>query len=203
MVDMVDKIAWSSCEALNTTKKDALGCAIKQGLRDQEQMLMESDADEQLLLTIAFQTKVKLHSIHLAGPSDGRAPKLVKLFANRPGLSFDDAESANAEQEIEFTPEMLGTRVELKFVKFQSVDSITVFCGSNQGDEESSAISCLKFWGCMRKLSPTPSQILFVCLPVTSLDTCVRPNLAPRAGEIAGTKMDDFKRVAGEKGEGE
>jgi hypothetical protein len=169
MVDLVDKINWSSCEALNTTKKDALGSAVKQGLRDQEAMLMESDADEQLLLTIAFSTKVKLHTIHLAGPSDGRAPKTVKIFANRSGLSFDDAESANAEQEIEFTPEMLGTRVELKFVKFQSVDSVTIFVGSNQGDEESTAISCVKFWGC----------------------------------EIQGTKMDDFKRVAGEKGEGE
>lgn len=169
MVDLIDSINWAACEALNTTKKDALGNAVKQGLRDQETMLMESDADEQLLLTIAFKTKVKLHSIHVAGPDDGRAPKQVKIFANRSGLSFEDAEGANAEHELELTPETLGTRVELKFVKFQSVDSVTVFVGSNQGDEESSALSRLSFWGC----------------------------------EIASMQMGDFKRVAGEKGEGE
>jgi len=168
MVDLVDAISWSSCEALNITKKDALGNALKQGLRDQEAMVMESDADEQLLMTIAFKTKVKLHSICVAGPG-GCAPKMVKLFANRTGLSFEDAESANAEHELELTPETLGTRIDLKFVKFQSVDTVTVFVGSNQDDEESTALSLLKFWGC----------------------------------EVAGTNMGEFKRVVGEKGEGE
>ena len=110
--------------------------------------MMESDADEQLLMTIAFAQKVKLHSVQLDAPTDGRAPKEVKFFCNRSGLSFDDADSSNADHEIEFAPETLGTRVELKFVKFQNVDTVTIFVGSNQGDEDSSAISSIRFWGC-------------------------------------------------------
>ena len=150
-------------------KKDSLGNALKQGLRDQELMLIESDADEQLLINIAFNTKVKLHSIAVSGPEDGRAPKKIRLFANRTNLGFDDVESMPAEDELELEPSQLGERTDVKFVKFQGVERLTVFVESNQGDEDSSALSCLKLWG------------------------------AP----VATTNMGEFKRVAGEKGEGE
>ena len=108
--------------------------SAQQGLRDQELMIVESDADEQLLINIAFTSRVKVHSMEIAGPG-GRAPKNVKLFANRTGLGFDDCESAVAEQELDLEPEKLGERIELKFVKFQAVDKLTVFIGSNQDDE--------------------------------------------------------------------
>ena len=146
MVDLVDEISWSGCEVLNAAKKESLGNALKQGLRDQELMIVESDADEQLLINIAFTSRVKVHSMEIAGPG-GRAPKNVKLFANRTGLGFDDCESAVAEQELDLEPEKLGERIELKFVKFQAVDKLTVFIGSNQDDEESTALSLLRFWG--------------------------------------------------------
>lgn len=170
MVDMVDEIAWGQSEVLNAKGGGSkLGNALKQGLRDQELMLLESDADEQLLITIAFNSKVKLQSIAIAGPADGRAPKNVKLFVNAMSLSFDDAESGAPAQELEFTPEMLGERTELKFVKFQNVDRLTVFVGSNQDDGDETALSSLQLWGC----------------------------------QVATTNMGEFKRVAGEKGEGE
>jgi len=169
MVDLEPNFLWSGCEVLNAAKKDSLQNALKQGMRDQELMLVESDADEQLLITITFQSKVKLQSISISGPGDGRAPKAVKLFANRSNLNFDDVETMNAEQELELTPEMLGERTELKFVKFQNVERLTIFISANQGDEESTALSELRLWG-------------------TS---------------VATTDMSAFKRVAGEKGEGE
>lgn len=147
MVDMVDMIEWNGSEVLNAVKKDSLGNALKQGLRDQEALLIESDADEQLLINIAFKSKVKLHSIAVCGPSDGRAPKKLRLFANRAQVSFDDVESMPAEDELELSPDELGDRREVKFVKFQSLDRLTIFIASNQGDEESSALSGLKLWG--------------------------------------------------------
>ena len=168
MVDLEDKIAWNGCEVLNATKANTLGNAVKQGLRDQEGLLLESDADEQLLITLSFNCKVKLHSIAIGGPGE-RAPKAVRLFANATQLGFDDVEDMASSQDLELEPEKLGERLELKFVKFQSVEKITIFVQSNQGDEESTALSLLKFWGC----------------------------------EVAGTNMSEFKRVAGEKGEGE
>ena len=168
MVDLEDLISWNGCEVLNAVKKDSLGNCLKKGLRDQEALLCESDADEQLLINIAFKSKVKLHGIAIAGPPE-RAPKKIRLFVNRTQLSFDDAEGAPAEQEMELEAEMLGERIDLRFVKFQSVDRLTLFVASNQGDEESSALSLLKLYG------------------------------AP----IGVTNMAEFKRVAGNAGEGE
>jgi len=169
MTDLLDKITFSGCEALNKTSSTSIDNVLKQGLRDQDTLLLESDADDQLLLRIVFNTKVKLHSIAIGAPSDGRAPKEVKLFANRNAMDFNDAEQTPATQALEFTPEMLGERVELKFVSFQNVDSVTIFVASNQDDCESSALTSLKLWGT----------------------------------GMATTNMGDFKRVAGEAGEGE
>ena len=53
-----------------------------------------------------------------------------------------------AEQEIELTSaEQLGERLELKFVKFQNVDRLTLFIHANQGAEDSTALSGIKLWG--------------------------------------------------------
>ena len=84
MTDLVDEIQWSSCECLNlnAASKDGLGRVMKQGLRDQEDLLLESDADEQLLLTIAFKGPMKVHSLQVNAPSDGRAPKARANGAN-------------------------------------------------------------------------------------------------------------------------
>lgn len=59
MIDLEDQIVWDSCEALNRTSKSSMGNILKQGLRDQAEMVLESDADEQLLLTITFKAQVR------------------------------------------------------------------------------------------------------------------------------------------------
>ncbi len=198
MVDLESVVNWSQCELLNGTPSSRIDSFLKQGLRDQELILAESDADEQvrrppraasrhpppprarlgrthpspraqLLVRIAFNGKVKLHSFQIDAPADGRAPRLVKFFANRIGLDFGDAEDTDAEQAEELEPEQLGAKLPLKFVKFQNVDTLTVFVGSNQSGGDVTALSGLRLWGTSN----------------------------------AGMSMGDFKRVAGEKGEGE
>ena len=82
MLDLADQIQFSACEILNA--KGEIGTVLKQGLRDQAEMIVESDADEQLLIHIAFQTTVKIHSISLNAPSDGRAPKQVQDLHGSP-----------------------------------------------------------------------------------------------------------------------
>ena len=37
---------------------------------------LESDCDEQLLLTIPFNSNVKIHSLRIKCPTDGTAPKV-------------------------------------------------------------------------------------------------------------------------------
>lgn len=48
MTDLSDEVEWPSCEVLNATSKDGPERVMKQGLRDQPELLLESDADEQV-----------------------------------------------------------------------------------------------------------------------------------------------------------
>jgi hypothetical protein len=45
---------------------------------------LQSDTDEQLLLSLSFNQTVKLTSIQFNTLTDGTAPCIVKLFSNRP-----------------------------------------------------------------------------------------------------------------------
>ena len=62
---------------------------------------LESDCDEQLMLTITFNQAVKVHSLKIRGPSDGTAPKTIKIFANQPNeVDFDSGERMEAVQKL-------------------------------------------------------------------------------------------------------
>lgn len=170
MTDLEPVISWGHSYVLNAAKPGVVDYALKQGMRDQEGLLIESDSDEQLLFSVAFNTAVKIHSLKICGPADGRAPKTVKLLVNPGGsIDFNDAEGMVADQELSLTPETLGERLELKFVKFQRVTQLAIFVESNQEDGEVSALSCIQLFGAERHT----------------------------------TNMNEFKRVAGEAGEGE
>jgi hypothetical protein len=50
--------------------------------REDDGLFLESDTDEQLLLNIHFNQKVRIHSITIKGPEE-EGPKVVKLYTNR------------------------------------------------------------------------------------------------------------------------
>jgi len=110
---------------------------------------LESDVDEQLIITVAFNQQMKLHSLRIL--ADGpKAPKTVRLFLNLPNApDFDSAESMVAVQEFTLTEEDMkeGSVINLKYVKFQSVQSVTMFVKDNQGGEETTQIDHLAFIG--------------------------------------------------------
>lgn len=82
-----------------------------QGYREDGQLVLESDADEQLIIHINYNTAVKLQTIVIEGPSDGHGPKHVKLFCNRPTIGFSEAEDEAAQQEIMLTEAQLSGEV--------------------------------------------------------------------------------------------
>ena len=106
---------------------------------------------------IQFKGQVKLSGILLRTlPSHfAHAPKQVKIFANRPGLSFDDATSDPADQQAELTEEHVrggengggGKVFALRFVKFQKVDSLSIAVLSNQRDAETTRIDAIDVFG--------------------------------------------------------
>lgn len=74
-----------------------------QGYREDAQLVLESDADEQLIMHINFMSSVKVHSLVMQGPAGGHAPKQVKLFCNRATLGFSEAEEEAASQVLDLS----------------------------------------------------------------------------------------------------
>ena len=129
---------------------------------------LESDCDEQLILSISFNQAVKIHSLKLKAP-EKLGPKNMKLFINQPRtIDFDQAESALPVQDLVLdAKDLAGQPVNLRYVKFQNVQNIQIFIKDNQGGGDVTQLDYIGFIG-----SP-----------------------------IATTKMEDFKRIGGKKGE--
>lgn len=118
-------------------------------------LYLESDCDEQLLLHVTFSQSVKLHSLIIQGPEDN-GPKDVKIFINQTrSLDFDSAESNTCLQTLELTPEDLkdDTLINLRYVKFQNVQSLTLFFNKNQSGSETTVINYLKFIGSPKEVT--------------------------------------------------
>ncbi|KAK6338121.1 hypothetical protein TWF696_001592 [Orbilia brochopaga] len=106
-----------------------------------------SDVDEQLMVFIRFISPVKVFSLQFTSfryineddDEVSRRPKTIKLYVNAPQiLDFDT--SVNPTQEVEIGEkdwdEATGTAtVNVRFVKFQSVGTLTVFVVDGEDEE--------------------------------------------------------------------
>ncbi|WAR29944.1 TXNL1-like protein [Mya arenaria] len=92
-MDLSTFINKSGCECLNEADDHPLAhCLSSKG------GYLESDCDEQLLISIEFSQPVKLHSLKLYD----KGPKTVKVFQNQPrSLDFDSADSMEPTQTLE------------------------------------------------------------------------------------------------------
>ena len=139
------------------------------------ELFLESDADEQLILSIAFNQKSKINAIIIKGPADGSGPKSIKLYANRPSFGFSDVGTVPPSQEIELTESQLaGEAVSLKFVKFQSVVTLSIFVESNQGGEEVTKVSKVQIIGSTGEGDKfNVNEIKQVCAESTATDASI------------------------------
>eukprot|EP00088_Acartia_fossae_P032234 TRINITY_DN33023_c0_g1_i1.p1 TRINITY_DN33023_c0_g1~~TRINITY_DN33023_c0_g1_i1.p1 ORF type:complete len:300 (+),score=73.88 TRINITY_DN33023_c0_g1_i1:41-901(+) len=164
-MDLATFISKAQCECLNEDDEHPYSHCLTSGGG-----YLQSDCDEQIILALAYNQAVKLHSLKIKAPAD-KGPKTVRIFINQPNtLDFDKADSMTSTQDLELTPGQLdGSIIPLKFVKFQNVQSVQFFFKDNQGGGE-----------------------------ITQID-----HLAIIGTPISTTNMNDFKRVAGKKGEAE
>jgi len=117
-----------------------------------------SDSDGQLLLSIPFNQTVRIRAIVFKTSNVSQGPRRIKLLINRPSLGFEDVEDADEKQfaqVLEVTEDQLreGKRILLRFVKFQSVNSLHIFVSSNQGDEDETRIDSLDIFGIVPMLA--------------------------------------------------
>ncbi|KAG2204486.1 hypothetical protein INT46_005415 [Mucor plumbeus] len=144
-VDLTEFITPNQMDALNQQEEHN----VKNIFKDDDTFL-ESDVDEQLIISVPFNQPVKLHSLKFKVPNIANAPKTVKIFTNRSVLGFDDVDSVNETQILELTPENFEENaiVNLKFVKYQNITHIMLFIEDNQEDEDTTQIQQLVFIGC-------------------------------------------------------
>nr|QWA14831.1 thioredoxin [Diaphanosoma celebensis] len=142
-LDLATFISKPGCECLN----EADDHPLEAGLSSNPGYL-ESDCDEQLIINLAFNQTVKIHSIKIKAPKD-QGPKTLRLFINQPRtLDFDAAEGSQATQDIVLQPSDLdGNPVNLRFVKFQNVQTLLIFVKDNQGGTETTRIDHLAVYG--------------------------------------------------------
>lgn len=141
-------IDFSNLECLNEKPQHPASNVLKQGYREDDGLFLESDTDEQLLINIHFNQKVRVHNIGIKGPKDGFGPKQVKLFINRHSFGFSDADSVPCAQQLDLTDKDLdGEPIALKLTKFNSVTTLHILIESNQGDEETTKLFKINLGG--------------------------------------------------------
>lgn len=147
MRDLLAEVDHKNAQCLNSTEQHPLSHCISAGVREDDAVYVESDVDAELLITLPFTEPVRIHSLSFRGPRD-QGPRQVKLFVNNENMGFDEAESAAGVQTLELSGEQLdGRLVPLRFVKFQRVQSLTLFIDENMDDADTTVVSCIRVYG--------------------------------------------------------
>ncbi|KAG6910882.1 hypothetical protein DXG01_006565 [Tephrocybe rancida] len=151
-VSLLEYLDLSQLACLNENPSHTLKSIVASKSRNQTTNYLSSDADEQLLLNIPFNQSVRVRSIVLYTSIFEQAPRTIKLAVNRPSLGFGDIEDA---KEPEVAQVLIleegdvkdGNPVKLRFVRFQTVNSLHIFVGDNHGDEETTRIDAIDIFG--------------------------------------------------------
>ncbi|XP_047154642.1 PITH domain-containing protein 1 isoform X1 [Vigna umbellata] len=89
--------------------------------------LKSNEGDPELLVFIPFTSDVKIKSISIVGGAYGTSPSKMRVFINREGIDFSDAQSMQAVQEWDLVENMQGVlEYQTRYSKFQSVANITL-----------------------------------------------------------------------------
>ncbi|KAI0057109.1 DUF1000-domain-containing protein [Artomyces pyxidatus] len=151
-VSLLEHLDLSQLNCLNEVDTHTLKDIVSSKSKNTTSSYLLSDADEQLLLNISFNQTVRVRSIVIQSSSPEQAPKLIKLLVNRPSIGFEDVQDADepeAAQIIELTEEQVkeGKPIPLRFVRFQTVNSLHIFVGSNQGGADETRIDAIDVRG--------------------------------------------------------
>lgn len=111
-----------------------------------DKLVCRSDADNQMILYIPFNSAVRLSGIILNGPQE-EVPTTVKLYINRSALDFDDVTDIEPAQALTLKPSDYGNDIQqkLKVAKFTAVNSLFLF--AENANNETVALHKVAFIG--------------------------------------------------------
>lgn len=135
--NLYQKIDLLNLECLNECE-DGSGATVFKPWEDRldRSKYVESDVDDELLFNIPFTGNVKLKGIVIIGGEGEYHPSRVKLFKNRPNMTFDDV-TTEPDQEFELCIDTHGVHeYSAKVVKFSSVYHLSLHFSSNGRSEK-------------------------------------------------------------------
>ncbi|KAK8597543.1 hypothetical protein V6N13_094947 [Hibiscus sabdariffa] len=129
----------SKVTALNEANPGSVKSVFKaweERLNSAGEHLESNEGDPELLVYIPFTSDVKIKSISIVGGADGTSPSKLRVFINRDGIDFSDAQSMQPVQEWDLVENLHGMlEYQTRYSKFQSVANITLhFPDSFGGD---------------------------------------------------------------------
>ena len=147
-----------------TCLNEATGHGLREVIRpSMAGSYLESDADEQLLLGIAFLQSVKLYALRFttSGESIASAPKTIRVFPDALTIGFDEASSQTPAQEFQLTKNQASGKelVLLRYVKFQKVNSVSLFVQDNQDGEETTRLDKIEIFGSLESATAAMSHL--------------------------------------------
>ena len=151
---LLSHITSKGLSCLNESSSHPLSSILGSSAGPRGSSYLESDVDPELLIAIPFNESVKLKAVSIfGGVCPSQAPKSVTLYVNQLSMDFGDADKLEAAQSLELTAEQIkGERVDLRFVRFQTVRSLHILVKSNQEDEETTRIDSIELFGTCERL---------------------------------------------------
>ncbi|CAH0001923.1 unnamed protein product [Clonostachys byssicola] len=162
---LYEQVNFDEIITLNESRRDAGKAIVKKTWAERLSVEpeLESDADEQILMTVPFTAQIKLHSILLRTSPSPSAPKTLHVYINRDDMDFSAAEDATPVQKFELSQTSDVQEIPVKRALFGKVHRLVLFFVDNfgDGDEDVSRVSYLGFKGEWTKLGKAPSNILY------------------------------------------
>ncbi|VUC36492.1 unnamed protein product [Clonostachys rosea] len=162
---LYEQVNFDEIITLNESRRDAGKAIVKKTWAERLSVEpeLESDADEQILMTVPFTAQIKLHSILLRTSPSPSAPKTLHVYINRDDMDFSATEDATPVQKFELSQTSDVQEIPVKRALFGKVHRLVLFFVDNfgDGDEDVSRVSYLGFKGEWTKLGKAPSNILY------------------------------------------
>lgn len=137
MTDLSTCIDFRNVECLNSKPGKGFENVLKQGYREDDGLILESDTDEQILIHIPFQFAVRISGILIRSTGAGR-PRRVKLFVNNNVIGFSEAMESTPIHALDLMDDQLSGEktIALPTVKFRNVNCLSIFVEENMEDEQ-------------------------------------------------------------------